>query len=216
MTILAFDTTTGLCSVALLHEGNSYHAEGEQPSSQAEKLFFLIQAVLDQAGISYQQLESIAVTTGPGSFTGVRIGLAAAKGIALAAAIPLIGIGSLEAIALEAVLSNNQHPVLATLDARRGQIYAQYFDKEGIATKPALLLNYADVAAYAGDAPCIVAGNATPLIAHLLPASLPLPHITIPRASIVVLAARRKIPANSNLDAFYIREPDAKIKNAPL
>lgn len=218
MNILAFDTTTGICSVALLSHKNTYYADGASPSSQAEKLFLLIQNVLSQAEITYQQLDKIVVTTGPGSFTGVRIGLAAAKGIALATNIPLTGISSLEAIAWEAMLaSNHSHPILVALDARRNQVYAQLFDENAIALQPAALLNLDEIKNYTNSTNYILAGNATQLITPFLSSPVSsLTAITIPRAAIMALAAVEKQPSSDIVEAFYIREPDAKIKKPTL
>ena len=84
----------------------------------------MIEAVLAEAGIDFDDLDRIAVTTGPGSFTGVRVGVAAARGLALALDIPAVGVGSLDALALPVSCARKQERWCAALDARRGEIYA--------------------------------------------------------------------------------------------
>lgn len=212
MNILAFDTTTGSCSVAVLAGEKSYSVTDGQPALQAEKLFSLIAEVLDQAGLGYQKLGAIAVTAGPGSFTGVRIGLAAAKGIALAADVPLIGIGSLEAIAWEARgYGGNDLPILAVMDARRNQVYAQYFSADARPLGEALLLNLDAVAQRVPQGPLILAGNGIRLVHHALPQAIMAEAITVPKAVMVAQAARDRQQSGA-VEALYIREPDAKVK----
>ncbi|MCB1320003.1 MAG: tRNA (adenosine(37)-N6)-threonylcarbamoyltransferase complex dimerization subunit type 1 TsaB, partial [Leptospiraceae bacterium] len=131
MRILALDSSSGTCSAALGDE-SGLRAMLTEPRSamQAERLLPLIEALLQQESIKYRDLDAVAVSIGPGSFTGIRIGLAAARGLALAADIPLIGVTTLEA-AVHAAL--NRHGgkgirrIAALLDARRGQCYAQHF-----------------------------------------------------------------------------------------
>ncbi len=213
MRILALDTSTGHCSVTVLSEGICYSAEGTEAESQASSLFSLLAHVLQRVGLSYAQLDRIAVTTGPGSFTGVRIGLAAAKGIALASGLPLIGVSGLEAIAWEAARKQPAMPILAVLDARRNQLYAQYFHADLTPAKPAALLYKHDIVAYAGTDPFLLAGNGVALVQELLPHATPLPEVTIPHAAMIACLAAHKTPEHT-VDAFYIREPDAKAKAA--
>lgn len=213
MRILALDTSTGHCSVTALSGDICYSAEGKEAESQASTLFSLVMQVLQDAGLSYAQLDRIAVTTGPGSFTGVRIGLAAAKGIALASGLPLIGVSSLEVIAWEAAKKRRGMPILALLDARRNQLYGQYFYPDLTPAKPAALLYKQDIAAYAGTDSFLLTGNGVALVQELLPHATPLPEVTIPHAAMVASLAAHKTPEHS-VEAFYIREPDAKAKAA--
>lgn len=216
MNILALDTTTGSCSVAVLAGEKSYSVAGGQPALQAEKLFSLIAEVLHQAGLSYKSLGAIAVTTGPGSFTGVRIGLAAAKGIALAAALPLIGIGSLEAIAWEARgYGGNDIPILAVMDARRNQVYAQYFSAEARPLGEASLLNLDAIAQIVPQGPVILAGNGITLVHNNMPQAIMAETITVPKALMVARAAHDRQQSGA-VEALYIREPDAKVKKEIL
>ncbi|MCY3761697.1 MAG: tRNA (adenosine(37)-N6)-threonylcarbamoyltransferase complex dimerization subunit type 1 TsaB [Gemmatimonadetes bacterium] len=127
MLILAFDTATPVASVALLDEdrvlASRYFDIGNQHSPT---LFVEMSRLFEVSGRNWGELGAVATTTGPGSFTGLRIGLSAAKGICLARRIQLVGISTLEALA--ARLPYARLPVWALLDARRGQVYAAPYE----------------------------------------------------------------------------------------
>lgn len=121
--ILAFDTSAAHCAAALLRGGTITDSVVEaMDKGQAERLMPLLEDMLSRAGLGWADLDAVAVGIGPGNFTGVRISVAAARGIALAAGIPAIGISTLEALALDAPC-----PVTAVADARRGAFYVQSF-----------------------------------------------------------------------------------------
>ena len=133
MLLLAFDTAGPDCAVAVARSGEEapeiLAKAGERIGrGHAERLMPMIEAVLREAGIAFRDIGRIAVTTGPGSFTGVRIGIAAARGLALALGIPAVGIGSLDAIAFPAARSHRAGTLVAALDARRGEVYARVED----------------------------------------------------------------------------------------
>src|SRR3569832_1939804 len=93
MLILAFDTSIAACSVALIRDAAILAATREvMDRGQAEALMPMIERVMESARASYRDLDRIAVTTGPGSFTGVRVGLAAARGLGLASEKPIVGV----------------------------------------------------------------------------------------------------------------------------
>ncbi len=125
--VLGLDTATVGCSVALV-EGRRVVAERsvETPRGQSESLVPMICDVLSEASVDWKDLDLIAVTVGPGAFTGLRIGLSAARGAALAAKIPCLGVTTLEAIAQSAL---SPGPFLAVLDTKRADFYAQSFGK---------------------------------------------------------------------------------------
>lgn len=121
--ILAFDTSAALCAAALLRGGRIVASVTEpMAKGQAERLMPMLAEVLAGAGVGWADLDAVAVGIGPGNFTGVRISVAAARGIALAAGIPAIGVSTLEALAEGA-----PRPVTAVADARRGAFYVQGF-----------------------------------------------------------------------------------------
>lgn len=126
MLLLAMDTTTRVCSVALGEKGNilaDYLLNIEKTHSQ--RLMPLIISLLDDSGVKREQLEGLAVAVGPGSFTGIRIGVATARGLAQGLGIPLIGVNTLEALAGGAA----SYPglICPLLDARREQVYTAVY-----------------------------------------------------------------------------------------
>lgn len=125
MNLLALETATECCSVALSCDGEIIARSEYAPRRHAELLLPMCEEVLAEGGISRRQLDAIAVGRGPGAFTGVRLAISAAQGMALALDLPVIPISSLAALALDA--PNDGHPILAVIDARMGEIYAGAF-----------------------------------------------------------------------------------------
>jgi len=134
--LLAIDTAAPRLQLALLTGDRVDVSIDEIAQGHAELLFARIDALLQRNGLSYGDLTRIAVTTGPGSFTGLRIGLSAARGLGLALGIPVIGVPSLLAISLSAECK----PAAVLIDARRGEAYFQAFSGPGIATGEAAIL----------------------------------------------------------------------------
>lgn len=126
MKLLAFDTSTVVTSVALV-EGHTVLAESSafHPAGHSERLLPLVDEVLLRANRPLTALDGLAVGIGPGSFTGVRLGLATAKGLHLATGLPLFGVSSLDALAASAW--GLEGPLLAALDARRDEVYASLY-----------------------------------------------------------------------------------------
>ncbi len=130
---LALDCATACCSVALLSDGVIAAAQvATMARGHAEALMPMVEMVLSDAGAAYCDLDLLAVTVGPGAFTGLRIGLAAARGIALAAKLPIVGVTTLEALAYQGAASEPATTtVMAVLDTKRGDFYAQIFGADG-------------------------------------------------------------------------------------
>jgi tRNA threonylcarbamoyladenosine biosynthesis protein TsaB len=128
--LLVIDTAGPACAVALARaplDGEPKilaRIEERIGRGHAERLMPMIEEALRDAKASFDQLERIAVTVGPGSFTGVRIGIAAARGLALALDIPAVGVGSLQALAMPVARNQRTGTVVAALDAKRGEVYA--------------------------------------------------------------------------------------------
>lgn len=134
MRILAIDTATEACSVALLNEGVT-HAHFELcPREHTQRILPLVQQTLSEAGASLASLDALAFGRGPGSFTGVRIGIGIAQGLALGAELPMIGVSTLATMAQGAYRKTGATRVLAAIDARMGELYwAQYErDEQGV------------------------------------------------------------------------------------
>jgi tRNA threonylcarbamoyladenosine biosynthesis protein TsaB len=124
MNILAIDTATEACSVALLHAGELFERHEVAPRRHAELVLPFVDAVLAEAGIGKRQLTAIAVGRGPGGFTGVRLAISLAQGLALGLDVPVLPISSLAALALDVAPSAPDAMLLACIDARMGEVYA--------------------------------------------------------------------------------------------
>ncbi|MEY4697172.1 MAG: tRNA ((37)-N6)-threonylcarbamoyltransferase complex dimerization subunit type 1 TsaB, partial [Pseudomonadota bacterium] len=121
--ILAFDTSAAHCAAALLTDDRIAASRFEpMEKGQAERLIPLLEDLLSDAGLHWRDLSALAVGTGPGNFTGVRIAVAAARGLALSLGIPALGVTRLQALA-----HGLPRPVMVVEDARRGEVYAQEF-----------------------------------------------------------------------------------------
>jgi tRNA threonylcarbamoyladenosine biosynthesis protein TsaB len=129
MNLLAIETATEACSVALIH-GQDIIARSEiAPRRHTELVLPMADALLAEAGIGRHALDAIAVGRGPGAFTGVRLGVSLAQGMALALDLPVITISSLAALALEAP-EDEDAAILAVIDARMGEIYAACYRRD--------------------------------------------------------------------------------------
>ncbi len=128
MAILAIDTCLEQCSVSLLLPDDQLVEQCEDRiRGHAERLPLMVRAILAKAGMAAKNIEKTVVTTGPGSFTGVRVGLAFARGMAIGQNFKLHGMTSFEALALSAPA--NARNILTLIDARRGQVYGQIFTR---------------------------------------------------------------------------------------
>jgi tRNA threonylcarbamoyladenosine biosynthesis protein TsaB len=188
MNLLAIDTAAPRLALAILRDGDRIETLIEDMATgQAERLFPALDELLGRSGVTYKDLTRIAVTTGPGSFTGLRIGLSAARGLALALNIPVLGIPSLFALSLTA----SCNPVAILLDAKRGEAYFQTFSGPGIPIREAALLPM-------DEAQRLVPPNAAT--------------ITSPLVDIAALArfAATADPTLYPPEAAYIRDADAK------
>lgn len=133
--ILCIESSTDLCSVSLF-EGMSLlaHEESPESNSHAEKLAPIIKKVMEKARISFMQLDAVAVSNGPGSYTSLRVGLSTAKGICFATSKPLIALNSTHILIdgnLEKAKNLNCHHLIAMIDARRMEAYCTVFNTEG-------------------------------------------------------------------------------------
>lgn len=226
MNILAFDTCFGACSVAVRKRtarGEVIVREEyeERATGHAEALIPMMQRVMDAAQLEFRDLDRIAVTDGPGSFTGVRIGVSTARGLALALDKPIVAMTSLMVMALRAdhlVGAKRTNRVLAVcVDARKGQIYAQLFGENGgdALCEPQLVTPHEVVQQFEGrpflgvgsGAKAVVdaveaAYGASPVGEHALPA-------LEPHARWLAVLAPGLTP-RTKLSPLYLRPPDAK------
>ena len=227
MTLLGFDTATAACSAALWADGAVIaHRRSEAGGRHAETLVPMLREVAAEAGTTLAAVDTFAVTVGPGSFTGIRIGLATARGLALAGKRPLIGLSTLEVLAAGVPAAEREGPVLAAVDAGRGRLYAQLFDRsldalsEPLALEAEALPGY--VAAAANGAPLIVAGTGQEVaLAALAPATQARAATGSPTPDARVLVRCAAARAEDGYDdsapvrPLYLREAGAKPKARP-
>ena len=217
MLILAIDTALDACAAAVLDtEAGHLVAQESQAMKRghAEALMPLIGRVIAQSGVTFAALDRIAVTTGPGSFTGLRVGLSAARGIALAANKPVVGVTTLSAYAAPVVSQNGEHPVVSAIDARHDHVYLQVVSGNGgslILPRVAAIEEALDAARF--GAPHLV-GNAARILADRWPSDGPPPFAVdaqaAPDIAWVGWLGAAVSPDTAPARPFYLRAPDAK------
>lgn len=160
MKLLAIDTSAGHCAACLYDSASdeAHTSIEEIGTGHAERLMGQIAQVLEEADATYQDLNRIAVCTGPGSFTGVRVGVSAARGLALALSVPALGVTALEAIAEDARPLAGGRPIAAVIDARRDQLYVQCFDAAGTPDDDPRIIATEDIDTLCRDI-AVLAGN---------------------------------------------------------
>lgn len=217
MLILAIDTALDACSAGVLDTdaGQLIALESlAMKRGHAEALMPLIQRVMDQSGIAFATLDRIAVTTGPGSFTGLRVGLSAARGIGLAARKPVVGLTTLTAYAAPIVGQNAEQPIISAIDARHNHVYFQVVAGDGASlVRPQVALIDEALDGSRFGAPYLV-GNAANILADRWPADAPQPFKVDPQpapdiAWVAWLGAAVS-PDTAPARPFYLRAPDAK------
>ena len=198
--VLGFDTSAAHCAAALVRGRTVLAARVEDMAKgQAERLMPLLEEVLAEAGLGWHDLDALGVGTGPGNFTGVRISVAAARGLALGLGIPAVGVSVFEALAQDA-----PRPVAVALDARRDEAYAQLFPATG--AEAPTLTPAADLADKLAGVPVI--GLALPHSAPLAPRH--------PLAVAVALVAAAKLGTDQPRPApLYLRGADAAPPSDP-
>ncbi|MEH2511588.1 tRNA threonylcarbamoyladenosine biosynthesis protein TsaB [Nitrobacteraceae bacterium AZCC 1564] len=219
MFILAIDTALDYCAAAVLDTNTQTVIAQETQAMKrghAEALMPLIARVMMDSGIAYLDLDRIAVTTGPGSFTGLRVGLSAARGIGLAAGKPVVGLTTLSAYVAPLVAEAQEQPIISAIDARHDHVYYQVVAGNGATLmKPAVTPIETTFAAARFGALRMV-GNAAQLLADRWPGNqlAPLSVDTQPGPDITWVAwlGAAVEPAESPAKPFYLRPPDAKPK----
>jgi tRNA threonylcarbamoyladenosine biosynthesis protein TsaB len=218
MLILAIDTALDACAAGVLDaDAGRMIAQESQAMKRghAEALMPLIARVIQQSGIAFASLDRIAATTGPGSFTGLRVGLSAARGIGLAANKPVVGVTTLTAYAAPVVSQNAEQPVISAIDARHGQVYFQVVSGNGgslVWPRVAPIEQALDALRF--GAPHLV-GNAAKILADRWPADAPPPFrvdaLPAPDIAWVGWLGAAVNPDTAPARPYYLRAPDAKL-----
>ena len=218
MLILAIDTALDACSAGVLDtDAGKLIALESQPMKRghAEALMPLIARVIKEAGIAFASFDRIAVTTGPGSFTGLRVGLSAGRGIALAANKPVVGLTTLAAYASPVVSDNAEQPVISAIDARHDQVYFQVVSGDGRSLiRPRVAPIEEALRASRFGAPHLV-GNAAGILADRWPTDA-LPPFRVdaqpaPDIEWVAWLGAAVNPDTAPARPYYLRAPDAKL-----
>lgn len=221
MLVLAFDTAQGALSAAVHDDGGELASVFElRTRGHAEALMPLIETVLAETALGFTDLDALAVTIGPGTFTGLRVGLAAARGLALALHLPLVGVTTLEAVA-EPVDADAKETVVAAFDAKRNEIYLQAFTSARTPLTEPLLVTLDEAAAHLPPGPLVLVGTGAALLAAALEhrsadlrlaETRPQPDAAaIARLALARLAAKGPEAFRVAPLPLYIRAPDAKL-----
>lgn len=222
MLILAIDTALEACSAAIFDsaEGSVIASDSQiMARGHAEALMPILAAVMKEAAISYAALDRIAVTVGPGSFTGLRVGIAAARGIALATHKPAIGITTLEALAAPYIDADPATPVAAAIDGRHRHVYFQLSGPGGRVLLAPRMVPLAEAAHAAAGASARLVGSGARLVAEAWPENAPAPAIDERGAPDIGWVARlgaRAEPKTSPAKPLYLRAAEAHPQTANL
>jgi len=211
--ILGLDTCLSACSAAVL-DGDRVLARVSEPMTRGhqERLAPLVAEVMGLAGLAFADLARIGVTVGPGSFTGLRVGLAFAKGLGAALGRPVSGVGSLEALAAGAPAGL----VFAAIDAKRGQVYLQAFEDGAPLMAPDVLpveTAAARLAELGAGRPMTLIGSGALLLAPAAPGARLVEGDAAEPVAVARLAARRE-PGSAR--PLYLRAPDARLPGGRL
>jgi tRNA threonylcarbamoyladenosine biosynthesis protein TsaB len=214
MKLLAIDCSANLCAACVYDadaDAELGRAVRDLGKGHAEHLMGVVGDAMEQAGTVYPDLGAIAVSVGPGSFTGVRVGVSAARGFALALGIPAIGVTTLEAIAAEARGESGAVAVMAGLDAGRGEIHAAIYDGSGLLLHGPAIVILHDAVELTKTFQPLLAGSAAKLIAQASPVELQ----TGPSDATADIAIYARLAAAKGSGAekpkpLYLRQADAK------
>jgi tRNA threonylcarbamoyladenosine biosynthesis protein TsaB len=213
MLILAVDTALEACAAGVARPGQESVIRSEIIGrGHAERIFGLIAEVLAEAGLSIGAIDRFAVTVGPGSFTGIRVGIAAVRGFALATGKPATGFSTLAVHAASARLIAGDRPVMAALAAKGGEVFAQMFDSHRAAlTEPSVGAPASFVAPALSVGATLAGSGADAIAAAAASGGLPIAHrASVPDMRALLLLAAEALDAGmSPPRPLYIRPPDA-------
>jgi tRNA threonylcarbamoyl adenosine modification protein YeaZ len=220
MRVLAIDTALEACSAAVLET-----ARGELLASEslpmvrghAEALMPLISRVMGEADVEFIHLDRIAVTSGPGSFTGLRVGISAARGIGLATGKPVFGITTLAAFAAPHIARDDTAPIAVAIDARHEHVYLQIFGPGGRTLVAPRIASIGDAVRAIAIGPARIAGNAAQMIAAAWSGAEPPRVVEQKSAADIAWVAQLGAVATGNPGSpkpLYLRAPDAQPQDA--
>jgi tRNA threonylcarbamoyl adenosine modification protein YeaZ len=215
--ILAIDTALGACSACVFQAGEAAPLARESiqmDRGHAEALLPLIDRLISHVDGGFESLDRVAVTVGPGSYTGLRVGISAARAIGLAAGIPVVGVATLSAFLAPMLAGGTRGLFTAAIDAKHGQIYVQAIAGGGLTIIPPSLMGLRDALRLLGSGPLVLAGSAAPLLAaEAWAQGIEATLTEAPLAPEITWVARLGAmadPASALPKPLYLRGPDAK------
>jgi tRNA threonylcarbamoyl adenosine modification protein YeaZ len=220
MRVLAIDTALEACAAAVLDTEHGRMANESLPMlrGHAEALMPLIERVMQQADMPFSALDRVGVTTGPGSFTGLRVGIAAARGIALAATKPAFGLTTLASYAAPYIAADDKTAVAVAIDARHQHVYLQVFGAGGRTVVAPRIASAADAARAAAVGAVRLVGSGASMLADAWPRRETPPAVVDDlRAPDVVWVGRLAVAATDSGGGpkpLYLRAPDAQPQDA--
>jgi tRNA threonylcarbamoyladenosine biosynthesis protein TsaB len=217
MKILAIDTALGAASACVFEAG----ADGAEASESiamvrghAEALLPLLDRVMARVDGGFGSLSRVAVTVGPGSFTGLRIGIAAARAIGIACKVPVVGVATLAALAAPLILEQKQGQVVAAIDARHGNIYLATFGQDGRAILPPVLTSVRDGVRHLEPGRLRLTGSGAPMFAIEAAAARHIVDLvsegSAPDILYVAKLGLLADPLTTPARPLYLKAPDAK------
>jgi tRNA threonylcarbamoyl adenosine modification protein YeaZ len=222
MLVLAIDTALEACSAAIFDSVEEVIVASDSQlmaRGHAEALMPLVAAVMGQATISFTALDRIAVTVGPGSFTGLRVGIAAARGIALATRKPAIGITTLASLAAPYIAADPATPVAAAIDGRHHHVYFQLFGAGGRVLLSPRMVPLTEAVHAASGASARLVGSGAAMMAALWPRDAKAPEIDERGAPDIDWVARlgaRADEHDSPAKPLYLRAAEAHPQTATI
>jgi tRNA threonylcarbamoyl adenosine modification protein YeaZ len=217
MLLLAIDTALAVCAAAVFDSDGAKVLASESIAmarGHAEALMPLVARVMDRADIAFSELDRIAVTTGPGSFTGLRVGISAARGVALVSGKPAVGISTLPAYAGPHLANEAGATIVAAIDARHDHVYLQVFASTGRTLVGPQVATVHEAVRAAAAAPARIVGSGARLIAAAWPAGEPAPLLVDPQDAPAIEWVARLGAAAAQTDIaptpLYLRAPDAR------
>jgi tRNA threonylcarbamoyladenosine biosynthesis protein TsaB len=217
MRVLAIDTALAACAVAVFETDGARMLARESLSmarGHAEALMPLVARIMDAAAVEFSALDRIAVTVGPGSFTGLRVGISAARGIALVSGKPAVGISTLSAFAAPHIANEEGAAIAAAIDARHGSVYLQVFASSGRTLVAPGIATVTDAVRAAMTGPVRLVGPGAALLQAEWPSGHPAPLVVDAQDAPAIEWVARLGAAAPKTDVapmpLYLRAPDAR------
>lgn len=209
-TILALDTATEACSVALQHHEKLTALNEISPRSHTQRILPMIDELLNRVNIKINQVDFLVFGRGPGSFTGVRVGVSVAQGLAMGANLPVIAVSNLKAMAEEAYQKLGAKKVIALIDARMNEVYFAQFEKEECGWKEVVAEQVCSpekaISQFQLEQDVVVVGTGWAAYSQFFEQNLPLviTDINLPSSQYMIEIAKREIQKGNTITAFEI------------